>query len=340
MRPLALGAACLALLAAGSLTLPPAALAHVPVPQASDLGSIVAAWSFEPLVWGPIILALAAYHGAVGRVNRAHPLSPVPRSRVWAWDAGLAVLLIALASPIATYDTVFFSVHMVQHLLLTMVAAPLLILGAPITLLLRVVRPDARRSIVLPILHSRAIRVISFPPLGWVLFALVMYGSHFSPLFDAALESEALHVLEHGLFLGTALLFWWPIAGADPSPWRLSYPARLFYLFLGMPWSSFLGLAIFSASAPLYAQYATLVRSYGPSPLEDQAWAGGIMWAGGDLLFLLALILAVAAWLRSEDAEGKRADARLDREQALAASSYEGGASSSRTATSRSPSGR
>lgn len=316
MPRLALQAAVPALISTVALALPAPVLAHGATPPPPTPWTLLTGWSLEVHVWLPIALSVVAYHWAVASVGRAHPRSRVPRRRVLAWDAGMAVLFVALQSPIATYDATLFSVHMVQHLLLMMVAAPLLALGAPVTLLLRVVRPRVRRSVVLPALHSRPVRLLSFPVIAWVLFAGVMYVSHFSPLFDAALESEPMHVLEHGLFLGTALLFWWPVIGADPGPWRLPHPVRIFYLFLGMPWSSFLGLAIFSAGSPLYPHYASLALGWGPPPLEDQQIAGGLMWAGGDAIFLVALILAVMVWLRAEDAEGKRMDTRLDQERA------------------------
>ncbi len=150
--------------------------------------------------------------------------------------------------------------------------------------------------------------------MAWTLFAVVMWTSHFSPLFDAALEDPFVHELEHLLFLCSALLFWWPVVGVDPAPRRLSHPMRIGYLMVGMPFSSFLGLAIFSATGVLYAHYATLVRPWGSAPLDDQAWAGGIMWAGGDLVFLLAMVLAVGAWLRSEEVEERRVDALLDQQ--------------------------
>ncbi len=286
------------------------------VNSAADL---LLAWSLEAHVLLPLAGLALLYRWAVRRVEAQHPANPVPRWRAWSWYSGLLVLLIALASPIATFDTTLFTVHMVQHLLLTLVAAPLLALGAPITLILRVSSSATRRRWILPVLHSRLLRVVSFPVVTWIVFAAVQWASHFSPLFDAALEDELAHVVEHALFLGSALLFWWPVVGADPSPWRLPHPARIGYLFLGMPQSSFLGLAIFSAPDVLYPHYATLERSWGPSPLLDQQWAGGIMWAGGDLAFLIALILAVAVWLRAEEAEGRRVDARLDREAARAA---------------------
>jgi putative copper resistance protein D len=298
------------------LVAPAAVSAHGAAPLPLDAGTAITAWSLEVHIWLPIVLLALAYGAGVRAVARAHPANPVPRRRAMAWYGGLLALFVALQSPIATYDTTLFSVHMIQHLLLTMVVAPLLVLGAPITLLLRVVSPSARKDMVLPILHSRAARLISFPVVAWVIFAGLMYGSHFSPLFDAALENVYLHLLEHSLYLGAGLLFWWPVVGADPSPWRMPHAARVLYVFLGMPWSSFLALAIFSAPGVLYPHYATLQRDWGPTPLADQQLAGGIMWIGGDGLFLVALIAMVAAWLRAEDDEGRRADARLDREHA------------------------
>jgi putative copper resistance protein D len=314
MPRLALRAAVPALISTLALALPAPVLGHGATPPPPTPWTLLTGWSLEVHVWLPIVLSVVAYHWAVASVARAHPRSPVPRRRVLAWDAGMAVLFVALQSPIATYDTTLFSVHMVQHLLLMMVAAPLLALGAPVTLLLRVVRPEVRRRFVLPILHSRPVRLLSFPVIAWVLFAGVSYVAHFSPLFDAALESEPMHVLEHGLFLGTALLFWWPVIGADPSPWRMPHAARVLYVFLGMPWSSFLALAIFSAPGVLYPHHARLQRDWGPSPLADQQLAGGIMWVGGDGLFLVAVVAMVAAWMRAEEAEGRRVDARLGRE--------------------------
>jgi cytochrome c oxidase assembly factor CtaG len=153
----------------------------------------------------------------------------------------------------------------------------------------------------------------------WILFAAVMWASHFSPLYNEALESEVWHFAEHVLYMAAAMLFWWPVVGADPLPRRLPHAARIGYLFLGMPQSSFLGLAIISAPQVLYEHYATIERAWGPTPLADQQLAGAIMWVGGDAAFLIAMIMAVWVWLRAEEAEGRRVDARLDREREQAA---------------------
>jgi putative copper resistance protein D len=277
------------------------------------LPDVLLAWSFDPTIVLPLVLAGGTYALAVRRVDQAHPLTPIRRARIAAWFAGLAAIWLALQSPIERYDTTLFSVHMVQHVLLTLVAPPLLALGAPITLLLRTARPGTRRRVLLPILHSWPIRALTFPVVTWLLFAFVMWGTHFSPVFNASLEEPFVHQLEHAAYLVAGCLFWWPVIGLDPSPWRMSEPVRVLYTFLQMPQNSFLGLAIVSATAPLYPHYATLPRDWGPSALVDQQMAGAVMWVGGDLIFLAALLGVVLGWMRRETRETQAADARVDR---------------------------
>jgi cytochrome c oxidase assembly factor CtaG len=310
------------------MALPEPVAAHGDAAVEPSSSILIDGWSFEADLWIPVLLASFFYWRAVVLVDRRHKANPVPPWRLWSWMLGLTVLVLALGSPIEFYDTTLFSVHMIQHLLLTMVAAPLLVMGAPITLLLRVASPDARKRWILPVLNSRVMRVVSTPVVAWGLFAAVMWFSHFSPLFDAALEDATLHRLEHALYLGTALLFWWPVIGADPSPHRIGHPGRILYLALGMPLSSLLGLVIFSARTPLYEHYQSLQRTWGMSVMEDQQWAGGIMWAGGDLAFVIALVAAVFVWLRHEEAEGLREDARIARRRAAKARSTAASAAS------------
>ncbi len=316
----AIGAvAFVAVAVGGGIGAPTTVSAHGVASGPPEPSMLVTGWSFDVEAWLPVLLAAWGYLVLVRAVDRAHPANPVPRRRIWYWMAGLVTLLVATQSVLGAYDTTLFTVHMAQHVLLTMVAAPLLLLGAPVTLLLRAASADVRRDVILPVLHSRALRVLSHPVVAWTQFAVVMWASHFSGLFEAALEDPVVHVLEHVIFLASALLFWWPVVGADPAPRRLSHPMRIGYLLVGMPFSSFLGLAIFSATTVLYAHYATLERDWGQPPLEDQQWAGGIMWAAGDLVFLIAVVLAIGVWLRAEEAEGRRLDALLDREGQRAA---------------------
>ena len=313
-RYLAVGAGLLVGLATA-----PAALAQggdVPT-EPPDPVNLLTGWSGDPMIWLPAIAALLLWWIAVRRVNRAHPANPVPRARSWSWATGVVIILIALDSGIGTYDDILFSIHMLQHILLALVAPPFLLYAGPITLLLRAASSEARHRWILPVLRSRVVRFLSFPVVAWLLFAAVMWGVHFSPLFDAALENAWVHRFEHALFLFAALLFWWPVIGSDPSPWRMSPGVKLLYVGLQMPQNSFLGLAIYMSGEPLYQHYATLVRAWGPTALEDQRLAGGLMWIGGSLISLTIVLLLVIAWMRDEDRRAPAEDHRLDVEEAM-----------------------
>lgn len=296
--------------------LPATALAHGTEAPKPDLWILLTRWEFDPLFIVLMGLSSWLYISGVRRVKANHPKSPFPRRRIAFFFAGIGTLILALVSPPASYDTTFFSLHMWQHLLLTMVAAPLLILGTPVTLALRAAPPRLRKEVLLPILHSRGLRVITFPVLSWVLFAAVMWGSHFSPIYEASLENAWIHRLEHFFFITAALMFWWQAIGADPTPWRMNHPVRLLYVFLQMPQNSFLAVSIYSADYVLYSHYETLVRTWGPSPLTDQQIAGVSMWIGGDMMFLAACAYIIYGWVKHEDREADRQDRALAREKA------------------------
>ena len=293
------------------------AAAHGPVPaEPPSPASLLLGWTFEPLPTLGIAVAALWWWWAVRRVNAGHPAHPVPVRRSVAFAAGLTALAVALLSGIDRYDTTLFSVHMVQHVLLTLVAAPLIALAAPITLVLRLVSPETRRRWVLPILHGRVTRILAFPVVAWLVFAAVMWVSHFSPLFDAALEDALVHDLEHALFLGSALLFWWPAVALDPAPWRMPHPGRAMYVFLQMTQNTLLAVVLLNVGVVLYPHYATIARTSGPSALEDQGTAAGIMWLAGDAIFLAAILAIVAAWMRADARDTGRSDRRAAMEMA------------------------
>jgi putative membrane protein len=304
-------------LAVGAFALgrPWSVLAHGEAARQPELPGVLLDWSLDPLALMGILLAAGLYLLAVQRVAAAHPSNPHPRHRTLLFLGGLLAIAMALLSPIEAYEGQLFSVHMVQHLLLELAAAPLLLAGAPITLALRVASPAWRRRL-LSVLRSRVLHAVSFPVIAWMLFAAVNWGWHFSTLYDQALENDLLHYLQHASFLGAALLFWWPAIGADPSPWRLPHPVRLLYLFLAMPQNSFLGVALMSASTVLYPHYLTNARDWGPTPLEDQQLGGVIMWVVGDLGFLAGMVVVVVLWMRHEERRTVRIDARLAAERA------------------------
>jgi len=307
------------------LLLPAVALGHGSASPPPSFPAVLLAWRLDPIPIAGVVLAAAAYGWAVRRAGRRHPAHRPSRRRTLAFMAGLVTILVALVSPIEAYEGQLFSVHMVQHMLLELIAAPLLLLGAPITLSLRAASTSGRRWL-LGILQSRVVHVLSFPLIAWLLFAGVNWGWHFSALYNVALENPPLHYVQHATFLAAALLFWWPIVGLDPSPWRMAYPLRLFYLFLAMPQNSFLGVSLMSAGQALYPHYLA-ARSWGPSPLDDQNLGGTVMWVVGDMVFLVAMGLVVVAWARLEDRRTVRLDARLDAAEAAAARSAADGGS-------------
>ncbi|HEX8004009.1 MAG TPA: cytochrome c oxidase assembly protein [Mycobacteriales bacterium] len=277
-------------------------------------------WHLDAVVVAGLGALAVVYVGAV-RVVRSRGGTVAPARLRWFWWA-LAVLVVALVSPLATVSEERFSAHMVQHLLLTYGAAPLLAFAAPVTLWLQALPPGSRgRRRLLAVLHSRVVWVLSFPVVTWVAFAAVMYATHFSPLYDASLSSPVLHGFEHLLYLGVAALFWWPVVRRDPVPGAFPWPARLLYLFLAMPLQSFLGLAIYSADRVLYDHYA----AFGGA-LADQQLAGAIMWAGGDAFMVVALGAAIAGWMRWDAREAVRVDAALDAARAARAARASGGA--------------
>jgi len=288
-------------------------LAHGPVPvEPPDAWTLALGWTFVPTVAIPLVLLAVGWLVMVDRIDRRHPGSPVPVARTVAFMGGLVTIAIALMSGIERYDTTLFSIHMVEHLLLMLVAAPLLVLAAPITQILRFASPRVRKRVILPILGSGPVAALAHPVVAWLAFTLVLWVSHFSSLFEAALENQAVHDFEHVLYLGAALLFWWPVIALDPAPHRLNHPARIGYLLLQMPLSSFLAMAVLFTDAPLYSHYATLGSPYGISALADQQLAAGIMWIVSDVVFIGSILLLVGRWMRHEERDAVAADRRAD----------------------------
>ena len=212
--------------------------------------------------------------------------------------ASVVVAALALVGPLASLAHRFFWAHMVQHLTLTLVAAPLFVLGAPGIALLRSTRGAVRQRVA-RLFRSRILHGLTHPLVAWIAFALVMWLSHFTSLYQAALDHEPVHLAEHSLFVSAGVLFWMPVVGADPFTRRMAWPVRLGYLVAALPLQSFLGLALYSTTTPLYEQYPDL---------SDQRLGALIMWIGGDLVFVLALALTAAGWMRADRAEALRAD--------------------------------
>jgi cytochrome c oxidase assembly factor CtaG len=296
---------------AGAALAGPTAGSQVPAPTA---GRLLLSWSFNPLVTVGLLAAAIAYLQARRRLVASGVAWPARRTAYFL--SGIGALALALLSPVEAYDTVLFSVHVAQHMLLTMVAAPLLALGAPITLALRVAKGPTRRRMV-RVLHSPPLRVVGNPLVAWVLFTLTLYGLYFSPLFDLTLRQPLVHDLVHLHFIAVGLLFWWPLVGLDPSRWRLPHIARLLFVFLMVPFHAFLGVAIMNSGRVLAPALESFQRSWGPTPLADQQTGGAILWGAGDLIALTAVLGILISWASYEEkVVNVREDRRLARERA------------------------
>jgi putative membrane protein len=288
--------------------------ALVAASRLTDPWIIARSWVFDPLVVVGLGLGVWWYARALLRMRRRGAHWPVGRS--WAFFGGLAVLALALMSPIDPYSDLLLSVHMFQHLLLTMIAPPLLLLGAPITLALRTAIPPRRASLA-KLLRSRTVEVVGNPVLGWTLFAATLWATHLPAFYDATLRHNGLHAFEHLAYVGTALLFWRPLVGRDPGP-SLSFPARVFAMFLIMPQMAFLGLAIYSSDRALYAPYILTSPLFGTTAVQDQQLAGVLMWTSSMIIMVPAIAFVVIGWMNQDEREAKRSDARLLRARARA----------------------
>jgi putative membrane protein len=271
-------------------------------------------WAFDPVPTIGVGIAVVGYAAAWHRLargpRRAVTLRAAGRGRMACFGAGLLAIIVAVDGPPDVLSDSSFLAHMVQHLLLQMVAAPLLLLGGPLSLLLRADPPWLPRPVLSRVLRSRLVRVVTHPVTTLGVFAGVLVGSHLTPLYNIALEHEWVHELEHVALLASALLFWWPAIGVDPAPHQLRYPARLLYVLIGMPVPAYLGLAIANSSRVLYPHYAAHLPPWGATALQDQGASGTLMWIGGTFTTVPLMAVLLLRWLDDDERRQARLDAQ------------------------------
>ena len=273
------------------MTVVPSNVAAAGMPS---LGRVLSSWQPTTTVLGACALAAGVYAIGIGRRGR-----PWPLRRTLAFASGLAVLVVSLDSGLDVYSERLASVHMVQHLALTVVAAPLLALGAPLTLALGATHGRTRARLA-KIVRSAPLAALSRPAVSWLLFVGVIVGWHVSPLYDLSLRHPLLHELEHLVLLATAVLFWTQVVQVDPLPHRLGPIGRLLYLLTAMPAMSVIGVWLVVSQTVRYPAYLTPARALGLSALHDQHIAGVIMWGGDGLLGVITLGIACVALLQEE----------------------------------------
>jgi putative copper resistance protein D len=247
-------------------------------------------WISAPIVDVLAIVAVTAYLTAVWRRART-ATSRWPLHATVSWLAGVAVLLVSMHSSIEVYGHALLWVHMIQHLLLIMVVPILLIWGQPV----RLVWGRAP--------GGRVVRWLTFPVLTVGLYTAVLVGTHLTGFPEAMATQPAVHQLEQVLYLVSGYLLFWPLAGAEASPWNVPHIIRFALLALAMGADTLVGVALMLTGHSLAPDTAMMRPGWGPTLLEDQNLAGAIMWVGGDGLMMLLMLAVVTQW----SATGSRA---------------------------------
>ena len=252
--------------------------------------AVFSSWDFNPWVLGSALVTGLLYaRGWVGLHRRAPHRFGL--SRLTAFYAGLATLLCALVSPLDAFAGWLLTVHMIQHLLLTMVAPPLILYGAPYLPLLSGLPREFLVKGVGPFLTAATLRkvgrFVTHPAFSLSAFVLTNVAWHAPPMYELALRSDAWHRVEHLSFLTTALLFWWPVVRPYPQAARVPRWTIIPYLFLADFQNTALSAFLVFYERVLYPTYQAAPRITGLTPLEDQAAAGAIMWVASSVFFLL-----------------------------------------------------
>ncbi|MFF7754419.1 cytochrome c oxidase assembly protein [Streptomyces sp. NPDC007971] len=274
-------------------------------------------WSAEPFFLIGCVAGLALYGWGVVRLRRRGDAWPV--SRTVSYVIGVLTVLLVMCTRLNDYGMVMFSVHMVQHMVISMLSPILILLGAPVTLALRALPVAGKgrkgpRELLLALLHSRYMRIITHPVFTIPLFIASLYALYFTPIFDFLMGSKFGHIAMMVHFLAVGVVFFWPIIGVDPGPHRPGHLMRMLELFAGMPFHAFFGIALMMASEPMIDTFRHPSASLGIDALSDQNAAGGIAWAFSEIPSVLVLIALLFQWYGSEQRQAKRKDRAADRD--------------------------
>jgi putative copper resistance protein D len=241
-----------------------------------------------------IVVTLGWYLWSVRRLARRSKRWPVARTASFCFAELL--LAVGLVSGIDAHDEIF-TVHTVQHILISMVAPIFLALSAPITLALQASNRRTQTTL-LKVLRSPVAKVLSNPFFTWSFYGVTLFALYFTSLYATTLQNDTVHNLVHLHLIVAGCLFWWPAVGVDPLPHRLSYGARILYLLLAMPFHTILGMALESQTTAIAPGTA----------LSDLHAGGGLMWVAGEAAALIGTLALFVQWLRADERAAKRHD--------------------------------
>jgi putative copper resistance protein D len=252
-------------------------------------------WQFAPIVTAFTAAAAAAYLWGVLRVWRRHPLRPWPLRRTVLFLLGLLVIDLATQSGVGTYDDTLFWDHMIQHLMLIMIAPPLLVAGQPVTLLLHASR-NPMHTWVKRIVRSAPVQWVTWPVLAIAAYTATIVVTHLTGFMNLVTEHDAVHQAEHVLYLVAGYLYFLPLIGREPVKWKVSYPLRLILLFIAMPVDAFTGVVLGSYQTDPFVPMAP--RTWGPSAVDDLHMGGAVMWIGGAAIMFVVIMVTFFQWTR------------------------------------------
>lgn len=257
-------------------------------------GNLWLDWNLNPVVLLGLALIVGAYFYALGPLRRRYHLAErVDRAKVGYFVAGSVILALTLVSPLdALSDTYFFSAHMIQHMLISVVTPPLWLLGTPGWMITPLFRNATAR---------RVARWLAHPVVAFGLFNADLWLWHAPVLYDATLSNDTIHIIEHLTFIGFGLLYWLPILSPSPVFPRISRGFGVLYLFIGCQPMVALGALLTFASQPLYQPYVLAPRLWGSTPLGDQQLGGLIMWLPSNIPALIAISVLFFQWIESHD---------------------------------------
>jgi cytochrome c oxidase assembly factor CtaG len=283
-------------------------------PPPFTIGAVLTETRLDSWLALGLVLAAGLYLYGVHRLRIRGDRWPVART-VFFLGPGLGGIALVTVSGLHAYDTALLSVHMVQHMVLSMVSPIFLALGAPMTLALRTL-PVRPRKRLLAIVHSRIARVYSFPLVAFAIFVVNPFALYFSDLYRFTLEHAWAHELVHAHFIMTGCVFFWPLLGLDPLPGRWPYPARALLMLLSVPFHTVLGLTIMQSTTLFGGDWYPSLNLSWSDPKADQVVAGGILWAGGEFVSVTMLAVLVVQWVKQSEREARRVDRELDRQEA------------------------
>ena len=270
-------------------------------------------WRFDTFL-GVVALFLAALY-VFGVVRLRRRGDQWPAGRLLAWLAGCAALVFATSSGVRAYGSAMFSVHMIEHMTLNMFVPVLLVLGAPVTLALRVLPsaaagdPPGPREWIVRAVHSPFTAFLSSPITAFVLFVGSLYAVYLTPVFDTLVQYHWGHELMAVHFLLTGYLFYWGIIGVDPGPRRLPFIGRLALLFAIMPFHAFFGIAMMTQTSAVGGDYYRMLDLPWVQNLsDDQRLGGAIAWGASEVPLVLVVVALVTQWARQDRRTSTRSD--------------------------------